>query len=48
MGWLPYHTHEEFNEYRVEHLDLEPFLPYDFGVPGPTSEQELKDEGGVS
>ena len=34
VGWLPYHTSEEFNEYRAEHSDLEPFMPYNFKAPG--------------
>ena len=48
VGWLPYRTREEFNEYRAEHPDLEPFLPYNFGVLGHASEQEPEDGGGVS
>ena len=28
--WLPYRTREEFAQYRVEHLELELFPPYNF------------------
>ena len=46
VSWLPYPTREQF--YRVEHSELEPFPPYDFGVFGHASEKEPEDEGGVS
>ena len=34
VGWMPFCTCEELNEYRVEHLELElePFPPHNFGV----------------
>ena len=32
-GWQPYRTREEFVEYRAEHLELEPFPPFDFDDP---------------
>ena len=32
VGWLPYLTRDQFDEYRAEHPELEPFPPYDFGV----------------
>ena len=32
VGWLPYRTRDQFDEYRAEHPQLEPFPPYDFGV----------------
>ena len=32
-GWLPYHTREEFDQYRAEHPELERFPPYNFGAP---------------
>ena len=44
MGWLPYRTLEEFDKYRVEHPELEPFPPYDFNAP--TSKREHEDGGG--
>ena len=46
VSWLPYRTREEFDEYRIDNPNLEPFLPYSFGVPA--SEQEPEDGGGVS
>ena len=46
VGWPPYRTREEFDEYRAENPDLEPFPPYSFGVLA--SKQESKDGGGVS
>ena len=33
VGWLPYCTHEEFNNYHAKHPELEPFLPSDFWGP---------------
>ena len=47
VGWLPYYTRQEFDEYRTEHPDMEPFPPYNFGVPKHPSEKEPEDGGGV-
>ena len=47
MGWLPYRTRKEFDEYRTEHPDLESFPPYYFRVSRHASEEEPEDEGGV-
>ena len=44
VGWLPYGTHEEFDKYRAEHPDLEPFLPYNFGFPGTHPSKSLRME----
>ena len=44
VGWFPYYTSEEFEAYCVEHPELEPFPPYNFGAPGDTSEKD-PDEG---
>ena len=48
VGWLPYRTREEFDEYRAEHPDLESFPPYDFGVFGHTFEKKSEEGGGIS
>ena len=48
MGWFPYHTREEFDNYSAEPPELEPFPSYDFGAPRNTSEKDAEDEGGVS
>ena len=47
VGWLPYRTLEEFDNYCAKHSELEPFPPYDFGAPGQTSENDAEDGGGV-
>ena len=44
VGWLPYRTREEFDQYRAEHPKLEPFLPYDFKAS--SSEKEPEEGGG--
>ena len=43
VGWQPYLTREEFDKYRAEHPELEPFPPYDFNAP--SSEREPEDGG---
>ena len=45
--WLPYHTREEFDNYRTEHPELEPFLPYNFGAPGQAYDKEAGVGGGA-
>ena len=47
MGWLPYRTREEFESYRAEHPELEPFLPHNFRASRDTSEKDPEEGGGV-
>ena len=47
IGWLPYRTRKEFDKYRAEHPDLEPFPPYNVGALRDTSEKEPEDGGSV-
>ena len=48
IGWLPYRSREEFDEYHAEHPELEPFPPYNFGASDQTHDKEAKGEGGSS
>ena len=45
-GWLPYRMREEFAEYRADHLELEPFAPYNFDAPNQPHDKEAEKEGG--
>ena len=48
-GWWPFHMRDEFDQYRVDPLDLESFPPtdYGFGISKHIVEAELSNLGGV-
>ena len=45
---MPFQTRKEFDEYRAEHPELEPFPPYDFRVSEHAAEEEPEEGGGAS
>ena len=46
VGWWPFRTSDEFDQYHADHPDLEPFPPtdYGFGTSEHTIEVELSTE----
>ena len=50
MGWRPFHSHDEFDQYRAENPDLEPFSPTDYGFETSeyAAEAKTSDRAGVS
>ena len=50
VGWWPFRSCDKFNQYRIEHPDLEPFPPtdYGFGTTKHAVEAGTSDRGGVS
>ena len=48
IGWWPFCTSDEFDQYRAKHPKLELLPPYDFGALEHANEAEPTDRGGVS